>query len=47
MRHVYFSNRMHGAMVNETPILFMEIPYNESYLFLVSECLADLLDKNP
>ena len=35
---------MHGAMVNGKPIQFMEIPYNESYPFLVSKCMADIMD---
>ena len=40
-----FSNRMHGAMVDGKPIQLMEIPYSESCLFLVSDCMAEIVDK--
>ena len=39
-----FSNRMHCAMVNGKPIQRMEIPYNESCLFLVTEHIANIMD---
>ena len=40
-----FSNRMHGTMVDGKPIQLMEIPYSESCLFLVSDCMAEIVDE--
>ena len=39
-----FSNRMHGKMVNENSNQLMKISYNESCLFLVTECMANIID---